>query len=97
MPYIAFEEDDPGNNENFLGVSKDITWKIAFGLIERYLGRKDDRDVEKIRIVSLIHFLWWVKMNEPDNRARMDRIKERLLPLLENYDSLDLGLKVIPQ
>lgn len=97
MPYIAFEEDDPGNNENFLGVSKDITWKIAFGLIERYLGRKDDRDVEKIRIVSLIHFLWWVKMNEPDNRARMDRIKERLLPLLEKYDSLDLGLKVIPQ
>ncbi|MCR5079422.1 MAG: phosphotransferase [Bacilli bacterium] len=94
MPYLAFEEDQPGNNEGFLGVSSQLSEKIAYGVIEGYLGRKEKSDIDKIRIVSLIHFLWWTKQNEPENKARMERIKKRLLPMLPDYDDLDLGLKV---
>lgn len=89
-PYIAFEEDDPGNNERFLGLKSEFTRKLYYDIVSRYTSAKDA--IDKISIIAYIHMIWWNRQNEPENNVRFEGCKGRLLKLLAQYDDLNIGV-----
>ena len=90
-PYIAFEEDDPGNTEKFLGVPKELAVRIYNDVVERYYGSKDQVIKDKIALVCYIHMVWWNRVNEPNNTKRLEGCKARLIALLDKYDDIKVG------
>ena len=89
-PYIAFEEDDPGNSLRFLGLDGKFTTKLYLDIVNAYTKEPDALD--KIKIVAYIHMLWWNQTNEPDNKIRFEGCKSRLLALLPKYNDLNIGV-----
>ena len=87
-PYLAFEEDDPGNTARFLGVPKEMCAKIYYDTLEKYFGKADKAIIDKIAIACYIHMVWWNTVNTPENKARLNGCKERLIKLLDEYDDL---------
>ncbi len=90
--YIVFEEDAEGNSEKFLGIPKKLSIDIYYNTLKYYLPEYNEDILNKIRIVSYIHMLWWNKTFEPNNTIRFNGCKERLLKLLPLYDDLNIGL-----
>ena len=90
-PYVAFNEDDPGNSEKFFGIKDEDAEKLYNALVDRYLGKKDEVAKDKIKLVAYIHMVWWNRTNEPDNNKRLEGCKGRLIALLDKYDDLDIG------
>lgn len=82
-PYVAFEEDDPGNTERFLGVNKDFASKLFYDLLSRDLG-DDEETLNKIKIIAYLHMMWWTRMNQKENEKRFNGCKSRLINLLRN-------------
>ena len=91
-PYVAFNEDEPGNSMRFFGIKDEDAAKLYNALIVRYFGKDDQAIRDKIKIVGYVHMIRWTTNNDPDNKKRIDGCRERLLKLLENYDDLDIGL-----
>ena len=92
-PYVAFEEDDPGNTKRFLGCEPEFTKKLFEDLVVGCLGRNKEEDFDKIKIVAYLHMMWWTLVNTKENVARFNGCKGRLLKLLDkNYKDLDLGI-----
>ena len=89
-PYVAFEEDDPGNSERFLHVSTDFAKKLYNDIVDLYLGKNDPAAKDKIALVCYAHMMWWTLLNQKENTKRFEGCKSRLLPLLEKYDDLKL-------
>ena len=89
-PYVAFEEDDPGNNEKFLGVSPELCQKIFDDIVVKYFGKDSQEIKDKIALVCYIHMIWWNKTNTPDNQKRLNGCRERLLALLDKYDDVKI-------
>ena len=87
-PYVAFEEDDPGNTERFLGVKKELAAKIFHDVVVKYFGKDDPAIFDKIKITSYVHMMWWNRANEPQNNVRLEGCKKRLLALIDKYDDL---------
>ncbi len=90
-PYVAFNEDEPGNSERFFGISDEKAAKLYDELLSRYFDKVDDAIRDKIKIVGYVHMIRWTSNNDPDNTKRLNGCKERLLKLLEKYDDLDIG------
>ena len=90
-PYIAFEEDDPGNNEKFLGVDAVFSMKLYNDIIRLYFGKEDQSIKDKIALVCYIHMVWWTLTNQRDNEKRFNGCKKRLEILLRKYNDLDIG------
>ena len=91
-PYIAFEEDDPGNNERFLGVTAEFSNKLYNDVIRLYFGKEDKSIEDKIAIVCYIHMVWWTLTNQKDNTKRLNGCKDRLIALLDKYNDIDIGI-----
>ena len=91
-PYVAFNEDDPGNSMNFFGMSDEDVAKIYNELLVRYFGKDDQAIKDKIKIVGYVHMVRWTSNNEPQNTKRIEGCKQRLLDLLDKYEDLDIGL-----
>ena len=91
-PYVAFNEDDPGNSLRFFGISDEDAVALYNALLARYFGKDDPVIKDKIKIVGYVHMIRWTTNNEPDNEKRINGCRERLLKLLEKYDDLDIGL-----
>ena len=91
-PYVAFNEDEPGNSKTFFGISDEDALKLYNALLNRYFGKDDPVIKDKIKIVGYVHMVRWVTNNQPENAKRLNGCKERLLKLLEKYDDLDIGL-----
>lgn len=91
-PYIAFEEDDKGNNEKFLGVSADFSKKLYNDIVNQYFGKDDQVIKDKIALLCYVHMVWWTLTNQRGNEKRFNGCKKRLLTLLNKYKDLDLGL-----
>lgn len=90
-PYIAFEEDDPGNNEKFLGVDAVFSMKLYNDIIRLYFGKEDQSIKDRIALVCYIHMVWWTLTNQRDNEKRFNGCKKRLEILLRKYNDLDIG------
>ena len=88
-PYCAFEEDEPGNCKAFLGIEAEDSKRLFHALLTRCLGKDDPLTLDKIRLVSYIHMVWWTKVNQPDNMTRLNGSKERLLSLLDRIDDVN--------
>lgn len=91
-PYVAFNEDEPGNSERFFGISDEKAAKLYDELLNRYFDKYDDAIKDKIKIVGYVHMIRWTSNNDPENTKRLNGCKERLLKLLEKYDDLDIGV-----
>ena len=91
-PYVAFNEDDPGNSERFFGIKDEDALALYNALINRYFGKDDEAIKDKIKIVGYVHMIRWNRNNEPENNKRLEGCKGRLLKLLEKYDDLDIGI-----
>lgn len=91
-PYVAFNEDEPGNSERFFGIKDEEAHALYDALITRYFGKNDPVINDKIKIVGYVHMIRWNRNNEPNNNKRYEGCKARLLKLLEKYDDLDIGV-----
>ena len=89
-PYVAFEQDDPGNSEKFLGVPPTLCQKIYNDVVTKYFDKDDQSIKDKISLVCYIHMVWWTLINTPDNKKRLDGCLERLKALLDKYKDLDI-------
>ena len=91
-PYVAFNQDDPGNSERFFGIKDEDALNIYNELLLRYFGKDDQTIKDKIQIVGYVHMIRWNRNNEPENTKRLEGCRERLLKLLDKYDDLDIGV-----
>ncbi len=91
-PYVAFEEDDPGNCEKFLGVSPEFSSSIFNKVVEGYFGKDDQSIKDKLALLCYAHMIWWNEMNTPDNNKRLEGCRSRLIKLLDQYDDLEVGI-----
>ena len=89
-PYVAFEEDDPGNCEKFLGMSKELCASIYNDIVKGYLKNPSEENFGKIELMCELHMLWWNKTNTPENKARENGVKTRLLALLDKYNDFNI-------
>lgn len=89
-PYVAFEEDDPGNSERFMGVKSEFLHRVYNDILDRYLKVSDEDARNKIAIVCYIHMVWWNKVNTPDNMNRLNGCRSRLCALLDKYEDLNI-------
>lgn len=90
VPYVSFEEDCPGNNEEFLGVTAAFSSKLYNDLVEGYFESKDQAIKDKLEILACIHMIWWAVNNAPDDEKRIEGNKNRLVKLLDKYDDLTI-------
>lgn len=90
-PYVAFDEDDPGNSERFMGVSSDFAKKLFNDIVKMYFGGNIEKIEQKIALICYVHMVWWTIVNTPENDKRLNGCKERLLKLLEKIDDLNIG------
>ena len=91
-PYVAFNEDEPGNSLQFFGIKDEEALALYNALLIRYFGKDDEIIRDKIKIVGYVHMVRWTTNNQPENEKRINGCRERLLKLLEKYDDLDIGL-----
>ena len=89
-PYVAFECDDPGNCEKFLGVKASFGKKLYEDLVKGCLKNPSEEAFEKIQLICELHMLWWNKTNTPDNEARKEGTRSRLIALLDKYDNVNI-------
>ncbi len=91
-PYVAFNEDEPGNSARFFGIKDEDALALYNSLLKRYFGKDDQEIRDKIKIVGYVHMIRWTTNNDPTNEKRINGCKERLFKLLEQYNDLDIGL-----
>ena len=89
-PYVAFDEDDPGNCKRFFGIEGKQAQALYYALLKGYTGKEDPILIDKIKIFAYIHMVWWNRVNEPENNVRLEGCKGRLLSILDKYDDLDI-------
>ncbi len=90
-PYVGFEQDDPGNNERFLGFASEFTKKLYEDIVERYYGKINQEILDKLELICSIHMIWWNVTNTPDFKPRLEGNRERLYKLLDRYNDLNIG------
>ena len=91
-PYVAFEEDAPGNCEQFFGMKAEYCVKLYDDIIRLYFGKEDEAIKDKIALVCYTHMVWWTLTNQKDNQKRLNGCKERLIALLDKYNDIDIGI-----
>lgn len=90
-PYVAFEEDDPGNTGRFFGMDAALTQKMFRDVIAKYFGGFDESTYQKIALVAYAHMMWWNEVNTPDNIKRRNGNLGRLCALLDTIEDLNIG------
>ena len=99
VTYFAFEEDEPSNSMNFLGIPKELAVKVWEDSIVHYFGTTDTARIselrDKITIVGCIRFLSLIDLiTDHDTELfglRVKRTTERLGELA--YKTKDLILE----
>lgn len=99
VTYVQFNEDDPVNTEEFLGLKKDVCDTIWKKLLACYF---DDRDAamipeaeKRVRIVACVRFLFLLRIlniGKPELMAiREKHTLEHLRELLPQVEGLGIG------
>lgn len=91
-PYVAFEEDAPGNCDQFFGMKAEYCIKLYDDVVRLYFGKEDEAIKDKIALVCYAHMVWWTLTNQKDNQKRLNGCKERLIALLDKYNDIDIGI-----
>ena len=90
--YVVFNEGEGDNAMEFFHIKKEDAIAMYNGLMKRYFGKEDQKILDKIRLLSYVHVLFWNRKYEKDNTARFEFYKEKLLKLLDKYQDLDIGI-----
>ena len=89
-PYVAFDEDDPGNSLRFFNLPSSFCVGLFMDLLKGYLGKEDvSEELKKIQVAAYLHMMWWTVMNTPENKVRYNGNKKRLLALLPEVNNLN--------
>ena len=96
VTYKAFEEDDPGNSEAFLGMSSELTDFIWKRIKELYFETTDPEVLEKkedqIRVVAGVRFMYLLVvsgMKETElGKLRIKHTVEHFRELLDKLETL---------
>lgn len=86
--YIIFEETNKGNNLAFLGLDEDLCKKMFMKTLEYYLGYVDEETLNKIRLVSYCHMIWWTLTYEKENEKRINHCVKEVKQLLKKCGDL---------
>ena len=88
-PYVAFDEDEPGNCQRFFGIPGEHAKALFYILLNRYIGKEDPVIHDKVKLIAYTHMVWWNRINEPENMVRLEGCRSRLLSLLDKYDDVN--------
>ncbi|MBQ7995258.1 MAG: STAS domain-containing protein [Bacilli bacterium] len=86
--YIIFEETNKGNNLAFLGLDEDLCKNMFMKTLEYYLGYVDEETLNKIRLVSYCHMIWWTLTYEKENEKRINHCVKEVKQLLKKCGDL---------
>lgn len=86
--YIIFEETNKGNNLAFLGLDEDLCKNMFMKTLEYYLGYVDEETLNKIRLVSYCHMIWWTLTYEKENEKRINHCVKEAKQLLKKCEDL---------
>ncbi|WP_051234257.1 anti-sigma factor antagonist [Butyrivibrio sp. NC3005] len=98
VTYQEFEEDEPGNSMNFLGLSQDkvdLIWKL---IVENYFTfsskEEEENTLSKIRLVAAVRFLYLLESTDLKNgdlgETRIKHTVEHIDELLKKVKSLSI-------
>lgn len=96
VTYQEFEEDEPGNSMDFLGMTQEMVDDIWKRIIDSYFDNVSDeqrqRIVDRIRLVAAIRFLYLIVTTDLKDselgRKRIEHTREHIEELLKTTDSL---------
>ena len=99
VTYQIFNEDEPDNAMNFLGITTemaDYIWKHTLtGYFEGMEAAQIARAEDRIRVVAYVRFLYLVGIlgiTKPElKQPRIDHALAHLHELIERVDRLDIG------
>ena len=80
VAYIAFEEDEPGNNMKFFGISSETAGMIWDGVFKNCCS---EEDLGKVKVLSYVNFLDMHKKTSPDDELSAIRIRHSIEHLEE--------------
>ena len=86
MSYIAFCEDEPENSMNFMGLPLEVTNRLCYGTLRRYLAPADEAAwqtaLDKIVLLAYVRFLFVLSLlggGNPDcHEQRIKHSREHL-------------------
>ena len=98
VTYQEFEEDDPGNAEDFLGISNELVDKIWKLIVDGYFDIRDEvekgRILDKIRLVAAIRFLYLLESTDLKEgelgKLRISHTVQHIDEILGKVDTLAL-------
>lgn len=92
--YVVYEEYDPNNAMEFLGISTEEAAGIFTQTMERYCEGLPERDydanLDKVKLLGYFHILFWIKRNTPDNQGFYDFSYKQFKEYLAKVDDLIL-------
>jgi hypothetical protein len=98
VAYMAYNEDEPTNSAEFIGVGAEDCAALMEKTLSRYLGTPDaatlHRAMQKVRAVGYVRFLYLVAVMRMSGEAltepRIRHTAEHLTALLDELDSFAL-------
>ena len=98
MAYCSFNEDEPGNSLDFLGIDGEMCGRIYRGVLSRYLEGQDGETIRKaedrISLLGCVRFLYLIgalNLGRPElKEIRIRHTRARIEALLERVDCLRL-------
>lgn len=90
--YTVFEELWPGNDEEFIGLTKEQVDCIRDGIIKIYLGKctpeEFDRNLSRIRFMCYFHMLFWLTLNKKEDEDSFNKMYAHLNEYVKEVDTL---------
>ena len=94
VAYVTYNEDEPGNSLNFLGLSKetcDHIWERILALYFEGRSEEEIREAERrISVVAYVHFLYWQTVLK---RGLADLVPIRVRHCAEHLRELTEGIE----
>lgn len=80
--YVAFEQLYPGNNKEFLGVSKETTKIIMNAIYEGYFKDNSDEEclenIRRVKVLAYMHMIFWLSKFRPEAKEEISKSYEML-------------------
>ncbi len=97
VAYVAFEEDEPGNMQQFLGIPADTAYYIFEKLLEYYLDSANpallEAEIRKIRVVAAMRFLFIILFSDLKDselgQRRIRTIKNHINELMQESETFN--------
>lgn len=93
LTYIGYPDKFPGNVQEFLGISDETAKKLFYSTIDSLYADKSKEErntiVEKCALFGYMWLTYKTLLFEPENKVRLDNAKEKVMSLIDKYDTLN--------